>query len=158
MGIFEAIYENLDKISGKVLSQKLVENREMAFLSRKLGKIFTSVPLNFDIENLRVKEPNRDELYEKYKLLEFNTLTTQFAPKGNLKGLILIIKIIGINRIGDVYAHVLKNRKLIFEFIVDGDYLFENAKYIGIKDDKNKILVVDLEKDKDLFVSKFKNF
>ncbi|MFM1539164.1 DNA polymerase I [Helcococcus bovis] len=154
-GNLEAIYENLDKISGKVLSQKLVENREMAFLSRKLGKIFTSVPLNFDIENLRVKEPNRDELYEKYKLLEFNTLTTQFAPKGNER-FNFDYKIIGINRIGDVYAHVLKNRKLIFEFIVDGDYLFGNAKYIGIKDDKNKILVVDLEKDKDLFVSKFK--
>ncbi len=154
-GNLEAIYENLDKISGKVLSQKLVENREMAFLSRKLGKIFTSVPLNFDIENLRVKEPNRDELYEKYKLLEFNTLTTQFAPKGNER-FNFDYKIIGINRIGDVYAHVLKNKKFIFEFIVDGDYLFENAKYIGIKDDKNKILVVDLEKDKDLFVSKFK--
>lgn len=154
-GSIEGIYENIDKVSGKVLPQNLMENKEIAFMSRKLGKIFTNLELDFCIEDLEVKEENRSELYEKYKLLEFNTLTKEYAPEVS-EAFDFESQVVGINRIGDIYAYVKRNKKLIFDFTIDGDYLSDKPKYIGIKGDKSKILIIDLEKDKEIFVYKFK--
>ena len=154
-GTIEGVYENIDKVSGKVLPQKLLDNRDSAFISRKLGEIITNVELDFSIEDLAVKEPNRDELYEKFKLLEFNTLTTQFAPETN-EAFDFEAKVVGVNRFGDISSYILKNKKMIFDIICEGDYLLEKPRYIGIKGNKSNVLVVDLSKDLDAFVSKFK--
>lgn len=154
-GTIEGVYENIDKVSGKVLPQKLLDNRDSAFISRKLGEIITNVELDFSIEDLAVKEPNRDELYEKFKLLEFNTLTTQFAPETN-EAFDFEAKVVGVNRFGDISSYILKNKKMIFDIIYEGDYLLEKPRYIGIKGNKSNVLVVDLSKDLDAFVSKFK--
>lgn len=154
-GTIEGVYENIDKVSGKVLPQKLLDNRDSAFISRKLGEIITNVELDFSIEDLAVKEPNRDELYEKFKLLEFNTLTTQFAPETN-EAFDFEAKVVGVNRFGDISSYILKNKKMIFDIICEGDYLLEQPRYIGIKGNKSNVLVVDLSKDLDAFVSKFK--
>lgn len=156
-GTIEGVYENIDKVSGKVLPQKLMDNRDSAFISRKLGEIITNVDLDFSIEDLKVKEPNREELYEKYKLLEFNTLTTQFAPETD-EAFDFEATVVGVNRFGDISAYIQKHKKIIFDIIYDGDYLQCEPKYIAIKGNKTNVLVVDLEKDLDVFVAKFKEF
>lgn len=156
-GSIENIYENLDKVSGKSLLQKLEQNRDLAFISKKLGRIITNVDLDFSIEDLKVKEPNSHELYEKYKLLEFNTLTSQFAPELD-EEIKFESQIVGINRLGDISAFIHKTKRLIFDIPCEGDYLQETPKYIAIKGDKSNVLIVDLEENRDIFVQKFKEF
>lgn len=151
----EGVYENIDKVSGKVLPQNLLDNRDTAFMSRKLGKIITNVDLDIDIEDLRVREPNREELYEKYKLLEFNTLTQEFSPNSE-ESTDFDYNIVGLNRIGDIRAYLNKTKTLYFDIICDGDYLFSEPKYVAIKGNSKDILVIDLVENKDIFVSKFK--
>lgn len=151
----ENIYDNLDNIKGKVLTKNLEENRMQAFMSRKLGEIIIDVPLDFDIEDLKVVEPNRAELYEKYKLLEFNSLTKEFANSTD-KAENFNPKIVGINRIGDLYTNILKEKKLIFDIAIDSDYIRDDLRYIAIKGKDNQVLYLDLNKDKDIFVNKFK--
>lgn len=72
-GSIENVYDNIDKLSGKALKKNLEENETLAYLSKKLGTIFLDVPMDLNIEQYEIKEPNYDDLKEKYEKLEFNT-------------------------------------------------------------------------------------
>ena len=65
----EGIYENIDSIKGK-LKEKLIEGKEDAFTSKKLATIFTSVPLEFSIDDCVIKEPGQElvDFYQKYEM------------------------------------------------------------------------------------------
>lgn len=154
-GNIEGVYENIDKISGKVLPKNLEENKNLAFMSRSLGTIFTNIDLDFDIEDLKCLEPNNNELYEKFKVLEFNTLTKKFASDIE-DSRDFNFNIVGINRMADIYNYIVKTQTLIFDIICDEDYLIYTPKYIAIKGNNN-ILIVDLDKEKKHFVEKFKS-
>ena len=69
-GSLEGIYDNLDKISGAVKT-KLINNRQSAFDSKDLATIYKEVPLDFDLEDTKIKDTNLDKLKSKYEELEF---------------------------------------------------------------------------------------
>lgn len=66
----DGIYENICMVKGK-LKENLIEFRHQAFMSQMLSKIITNIPMDVDIEDMKVKEPNQQELYEIYEKLEF---------------------------------------------------------------------------------------
>ena len=81
----EGIYENLDKISGKKLKENLIDYRQQAFLSKRLAKIITNIPLDFNIDYLERQTPNQEELFELYSRLEFRSLLNKInGPKDNI--------------------------------------------------------------------------
>ena len=155
-GDIETIYENIDKVTGKVLKQNLIDNKAQAFMSRKLGTIYTDIKLDFDIEDLKLVEPNRNELYEKYKVLEFGKLTQEFSPNTD-EAFDFEPLIVGLNRMADVYHYVKSEKKLIFDIICEGDYLQEKPRYLAIMGKQNHIMLVDLLVDEFPFVTKFKD-
>ncbi len=74
----EGIYENIDKLTeiagiGKSLVNNLVEDKEIAFMSRELAIICQDVPLEFNLENLNYDIDNI-KLLELFKVLEFKAL------------------------------------------------------------------------------------
>ena len=69
--------ENLLDIKGK-LREKILQNKELAILSKKLGEIDRNVPLEEKIEDLKVKEWNRTEVYNLFKYLRFNRFIDRF--------------------------------------------------------------------------------
>lgn len=71
-GTIENIYNNIDSIKGK-LQEKLVTDKESAFISKELATIYKDVPLNIDLENLKYEGPN-NKLIEIYNDLEFYSL------------------------------------------------------------------------------------
>ncbi|MCB9493817.1 MAG: DNA polymerase I [Desulfobacteraceae bacterium] len=77
----EEIYKNLDKIKGKKLIENLEENRENAFLSRKLAEINCSVSFDFELEDLVKKEPQREILAQLFKEYEFKNLQKEFLDQ-----------------------------------------------------------------------------
>ena len=74
--------KELDGIKGK-LKEKLIENRELAFLSRDLGTIFKEVPLDFDINDLEIKEYNSSELYNLFVRLQFKNFIEKLGLKAD---------------------------------------------------------------------------
>ena len=68
---------NLLDIKGK-LKEKILDNKDLAILSRKLGEINRNVPIDEDIESLKVKEWNKKEVYELFKYLKFNRFIERF--------------------------------------------------------------------------------
>lgn len=57
----DGIYENIDKISGQKLKEKLVNDKEMAFLSYKLATIACDMPLPFTPQEYTI-EPDAAKL------------------------------------------------------------------------------------------------
>lgn len=75
----DGVYENIDSIAGKKLRQNLEENRNLAYLSRKLGTIFREVPMETDPLHYTTKPMDREKLMDRLTRLEFKTLASRFA-------------------------------------------------------------------------------
>ncbi len=73
------LYAQLDIVpslpirGAKTLPAKLEEHRDMAFLSYQLATIKVDVPLDVGLDDLHLREPDRDKLAELYALLEFKS-------------------------------------------------------------------------------------
>jgi DNA polymerase I len=68
----DGIYENIDKIKG-ANQKKLIENKDMAFLSRKLVTIVTDVDLGTDFNELKMKPLEAEPVRELLKELGFGS-------------------------------------------------------------------------------------
>ena len=66
----ENLYANIDKISGKT-KEKLINDKEMAFISKKIATIYQEVPLNIVLEDLKYIPVVNQSLIDLYKDLEF---------------------------------------------------------------------------------------
>jgi DNA polymerase-1 len=72
-GTMEGIYEHIDELKGK-LKERLVDNKEQAFISRQLATILLDAPVPFEPEKLIKEDPNEDKLKELFTELEFRTM------------------------------------------------------------------------------------
>ncbi|PIS17532.1 MAG: hypothetical protein COT59_00175 [Candidatus Nealsonbacteria bacterium CG09_land_8_20_14_0_10_42_14] len=75
-GTLEKVYENLPLIGAKV-REKLIQNREQAFFSRELGQIHQAVPIDFDLENCRWGNYDKEKAAQVLKDLEFFSLISR---------------------------------------------------------------------------------
>ncbi|MBE7021462.1 MAG: DNA polymerase I [Ruminococcaceae bacterium] len=116
----EKLYENIDSpIIKKAAREKLIADKEMAYLSKELATIKTDVPIALSLENFRASSPS-DKALELFKRLELNSFIKRLsleekqetAPaqvlefKDNLEELMLE---------GCMY------------YLIDGDYAYINA-------------------------------
>ena len=77
-GSLEGLYENLDTVSGAKRKASLLENRDIAFLSRELARIVTDIDLDIDVRTLRLGDWNRQGVLDYLSALEFKTLARRF--------------------------------------------------------------------------------
>ena len=73
-GTIENVLANAPTINKPKLKQSLLENGDLARLSRELAVLHTDVPLDFDIEQLVVKEPDNPALLAILRELELTSL------------------------------------------------------------------------------------
>lgn len=125
-GLYKAIDEKKDDLKPKT-KEKLVNDKEMAYLSKTLGTINREVPLDNKIEDLKIKEWNKEKVTEKFKELNFNRFMERFnlkeesAESGGIdlsKDLFKTKDIAVSNKyIEDVIKKVKENKKLIFSIL-----------------------------------------
>lgn len=60
------------------LREKLLENKELAYLSKELGTINTKAKLPFKLEDLKIKEWNKQEVIRLFKYYKFNRFMERF--------------------------------------------------------------------------------
>ena len=85
-GSLENVFEHLGEIKKKRLKENLENSRSEAVLSKKLVTIDRYVPLDEDIMELKIGEPNQQELAEIFRELEFKELWDQFAIRKGSTG------------------------------------------------------------------------
>jgi len=72
-GTLDSVYEHLDEIPAR-FRNKLVEDKEQAYLSRKLSAIVIDIPMDFNLQLCEAKNYDRDKVVELFRELDFRTL------------------------------------------------------------------------------------
>jgi len=70
----ENIYKNIENIKPESLKKKLIENVEIAYLSKKLATIILDCPIVLDIEAAKLKQGVSEELVILFEKLNFKSL------------------------------------------------------------------------------------
>ncbi len=78
-GPLEEILANVERIKAKRPREALLAHADDARLSKDLVTILTSVDVPWDLDAMRLQEPDRERLKQLYVELEFNTLAREAA-------------------------------------------------------------------------------
>lgn len=152
------IYEHIDEIKGK-LQEKLILDKENAYISYELATIYNEVPLEIDLEELKYTGPTK-ELVNIYKELEFYSFLKNIDEGGNSTQKINIdfTKVNNISEIvldKDVAFYIECNNSNYHNASIFGMALSSGDKNYFIE--KNLIpLVIPLLKDKNISTFDYK--
>lgn len=152
-GSIEGLYEHIDEVSGKKTKETLIDSEAIAYMSKKIGTIVTSAPVEFDLEELKVKEPDLESLREKYSKYNFNKFLEDMdggaGPKED--------KEFTYEKLEDskiLIEAIKKNKEFTFKSVYEGDrYIHSDISKIAIKTTDTPTYIVDSDSD---FVSNFK--
>ena len=124
------IYENIDKISGKT-KEKLLNDKDNAYMSYEIATIYKEVPLNFQIEDLKYLGKT-DQLNRLYEELEFFSFLKKEKKKEQKVEIQIIddINKIKINQDCAIYLEILGTNYHTSQIIGMGIYNKEVAYYI----------------------------
>lgn len=77
------LYENIDSVTGKT-KEKLINDKDKAYMSYEMAKIYREVPLDFSLEDLKYNGLNLEEYISLLQEFEFNSLLRKL-PTTDLK-------------------------------------------------------------------------
>ncbi|SNV62972.1 DNA polymerase I [Veillonella rodentium] len=159
-GTLESVYDHIEDISGKKLKERLVENKDLAFLSRHLATIKTDMDLSYTVDDF-VQNFHPSEVQPLFETLGFTKLTPRIVQVmggeseafGELGSLFAPQEEISLENLGDakdltadyydektVAVHVILNGKSPFR-VPDSIYL-SNGDRVVKTDDVNAVLPV----------------
>lgn len=162
----EEVYKNIENISGKALKNNLTENKDLAFLSKKLGTIFTEVPLERKLDDYVVKEPNVEKTREIFERLEFNSFLKELpgAEKEVKFEKDFLSK--RVSSPAEIVKELSDEKNITFHMFYNGDnYIHSKPEYTAFKGEgKDEVFIYklndekELEEFKELFESMDKKF
>ena len=80
-GSIDGIYEHIEEITKKSIKESLLENRELADLSKVLATIKTDCELDITFEDMSIRDFYTKEAYALYQKLEFKNFLTRFSDE-----------------------------------------------------------------------------
>ena len=83
-GSIDSLLQRTDELKG-ALKKKVEENKEQIKFSKFLATIKTDVPIELNLDELKVKEPDEKRIIEIFNKLEFKTFTERFLNKPKRK-------------------------------------------------------------------------
>ena len=164
-GTLEELYETLENCNNlknidlkeKTIS-KLVQNKDLAFLSRKLGEICRDVPIDTDIENYIPKAMNVRKVKRIMTDLEFFSLMEKMDLNDENEE-ILSVKVKFVNDFPEIINKIKKSKRVVFlpkvnenfepealAFVVDKDIYFADCKKEGFSEFLKEFCLMDAEK------------
>lgn len=157
--LYKSIENGTATVKGK-LKENLINNKDLAELSKFLGTINVEVPINEKIEELKVKEWNNEEVLNIFKELNFNRFIDRFnlnnfQEKKQTKNLFQIKDIDTNNKeeMSNIISIIQKQGKLIYYF---GKKIDKNSNNI-VKKQINSINILNKENE-EVYYIKIKDF
>ncbi|MBQ4031729.1 MAG: DNA polymerase I, partial [Bacilli bacterium] len=81
----ENVYKNIENIKGATKT-KLEDGKESAYMSKKIATIYKDAPINTDLEDIKLLQPDTNKLINIYKNLEFHSFLRNITiPKTESK-------------------------------------------------------------------------
>jgi DNA polymerase-1 len=151
-GTLDEIYDNIELISGST-KQKLVNGRDMAYMSKKLVTLFTDAPVKLDLKATDVTKFDGAKLKDNLERLEFRSLLRQMpdiveaeeeisaglAPRGNLNLPKAVMP---------QYFHIGQGKNLYVYVFARGAH--GANPYALVLGTKEQVTTLELPRDKDL--------
>lgn len=78
----EGLYKNVDSMKKSKMKEKIIDNKELAFLSRDLIRLKKDVSIPEELDDYRPAEENTAELTELFTTLEFSRFLKEPVSKG----------------------------------------------------------------------------
>ena len=82
--LYEAVENDKDDLKGKQ-REKIVNNKDLAFMSKTLGTINLEVPIKDTLEEFKVEEWDKPKVLELFKELNFNRYIDRFSLRGSVQ-------------------------------------------------------------------------
>ncbi len=73
-GSIDGIYEHVDELKGK-MKDNFIQNRDLVLLSRRLATIITDAPIDLNLDDIRMGEPDWNALEDLFRDIEVRSLT-----------------------------------------------------------------------------------
>jgi DNA polymerase-1 len=80
-GSLERLLNNIDKIKPEKIKKAISDNINKINLNKELAMLDKEVDIDFDLETVKIKEPNHKELFRLFKYLEFKKFLQEFTPQ-----------------------------------------------------------------------------
>ena len=160
-GTIENLYKQIDAgtddLKGKQ-KEAIINNKDMAFISRTLGEIDVNVPLDDTLDTLKTEEWDKKKVLELFKVCNFKKYIERFNLDGqgvennseskiDLKNLFKINSEISINEIEE---KINKLKKIVFYLGLEGN---QNSEDI-IKQDIVSISIYNYEEKEVYYIKK----
>ena len=116
------IYANLNEISKASIKQKLIDGKDMAYISKQLATIKRDVDLKYNLEDLTYDFPFNNEVYEFFVRYDFKSLLKRhdiFAEniKNNIKEVEYeTVKIEDLSHLKKVIEYIKESKTIAFDF------------------------------------------
>ena len=156
--LYKSIEEGTDDLKGKN-KENIIENKEMAFLSKTLGEIDVNVPIEDTLEDLKTEEWDRPKVLELFRewnlkrFIERFSLEDEASNNSESKDLVNLFKINKDNSIEEVEDFINKQKKLVFYFGLEED---SNPEFI-IKSKVTSISIYNKENNEVFYISNEEN-
>ena len=76
-GSLENLLQNAHEVTGK-LGEKITENKELGVLSKKLAKIILDVPIDYNLDEFKLSDPDKEIVLKVFDELEFRRIKETF--------------------------------------------------------------------------------
>lgn len=152
------LYENIDSVTGKT-KEKLINDKDKAYMSYEMATIYREVPLDFSLEDLKYNGLNLEEYISLLQEFEFNSLLRKL-PATDLKKEEKEEKKVKTLEIKDI-NFFSKDRDFSYYIEIDGTiYSKANIIGIGIYDGNYGYFInkESLEKYKEIFSSIYNKY
>jgi DNA polymerase-1 len=126
-GDIEGVYESIDDIKGKV-QEKLLKDKENAFLSRHLAEIVTEVPVEFNIDEYETLNYKSDKVIDFFEKLECFSIVTKITGNESValeNEEINIKKIVEIDKydsLKDAIKEIKQAKEIFISYFAEKEY------------------------------------
>ena len=143
-GSVEGIYEHVDEMKKSKLKENLINDKELAFLSKKLARINVESPLEITLDDTLRKEQDVDALMAFYKEMNFNSFqsdllnsgaaTVEEAPKAQRPN---------VKRVSEITEDILKGATSVHFETLEANYHVADVIAVAFGNEK-EVFVTDL--------------
>lgn len=133
-GSIEGLYEHIDEISGKKTKQTLIDSEAIAYMSKKIGTIVKNAPVEMDLADLKLTEPDYPALKEKFSKYNFNKFLEKIEGDVEDINADMDFDYIETDSYDDLINSIKKNKEFTFKSFYDGEnYIHSEIYKIAIK-------------------------
>lgn len=160
----ENLIANTDSIKKTGIKKKVEEGYQLALMSKKLATINRHVPINIDLEALKVETPDYDSLIKLYTKLEFKSLLKKLnvfneANSKEITSLIIkeVKKFIVKSPQDLIFLDQLETDKVFLKIFSDYNHISEPEFHsMFIMDDNTAILIDGMSVELNSIINKLK--